>query len=40
MNDFERRDGQWRIAHMRLYVEYRTPYDEGWQRNRIAKLPD
>jgi hypothetical protein len=34
-DDFERRDGVWRFAHLRLAMDFRTPFDEGWARNRM-----
>ncbi len=37
-NDFERRDGVWRIRHLRLWVEFRTPYEKGWHAERFATL--
>jgi hypothetical protein len=36
---FERRDGEWRFSRMTLFLEYRTPYDEGWLQTRFADLP-
>ena len=38
VDDFERRDGEWRIKHLRLSVEFRTAYDEGWLRERFTAL--
>jgi hypothetical protein len=35
---FERRNGEWRFSRLTLFLEYRTPYDEGWLRNRVAPL--
>lgn len=31
-DDFERRDGVWRFAHLRLALDFRTPFDQGWSR--------
>src|SRR5262249_4202593 len=36
---FECRDGEWRFSRLTLYLEYRTPFDEGWLRNRMADVP-
>jgi hypothetical protein len=38
-DDFERRDGVWKIAHLRLAMDFRTPFDEGWVVNRMWELP-
>ncbi|GAA1694424.1 hypothetical protein MMUR_28820 [Mycolicibacterium murale] len=35
---FERRGGEWRFTRMKLYLEYRTPYEEGWLRNKVVTL--
>jgi hypothetical protein len=35
---FERRDGEWRFSRLKLFLEYRTPYEEGWLRNKVATL--
>lgn len=40
VDDFERRDGEWRIKHLRLSVEFRTPFEDGWLKNRFATLDD
>lgn len=37
-NDFERRDGVWRLRHMRLWVEFRTPFETGWLEERFAVM--
>jgi ketosteroid isomerase-like protein len=37
-DDFERRDGTWKIAHLRLAMDFRTPFDEGWVANRMWEL--
>lgn len=37
-NDFERRGGIWRLGHMRLWIEFRTPFDEGWLRQPMVTL--
>lgn len=34
-DDFERRDGVWKFAHLRLAMDFRTPLDEGWARTRM-----
>lgn len=34
-DDFERRDGEWKISHLRLAMDFRTPFDEGWVLNRM-----
>lgn len=38
VNDFERRDGEWRIAHLRLFLDFRTPYHQDWARDQMARL--
>lgn len=38
-DEFQCRDGEWRFSRMTLFLEYRTPYDEGWLRTRFADLP-
>jgi hypothetical protein len=38
-DDFERRDGVWRFAHLRLAMDFRTPFDEGWARTRMWQPP-
>jgi uncharacterized protein (TIGR02246 family) len=35
---FERRNGEWRISHLILDVEFRSPYDKGWHAERFADL--
>ena len=37
-NLFERRNGVWRFKHLKLYVEFRTPYEAGWLKERFATL--
>ncbi|MDD3447006.1 MAG: nuclear transport factor 2 family protein [Zavarzinia sp.] len=37
-NDFERRDGEWRLSHLRLWVEFRTPFEEGWLKQPMVPL--
>jgi ketosteroid isomerase-like protein len=32
LDDFERRDGVWKIRHLRLTLDFQTPYHEGWLR--------
>ncbi|GAA1850813.1 nuclear transport factor 2 family protein [Pseudonocardia ailaonensis] len=39
VDDFERRDGEWRFAHLRLAMDFRTPYHEGWLATRMWELP-
>lgn len=34
-DDFECRDGQWRFSHLRLALDFRTPYDTGWALTRM-----
>lgn len=34
VDDFTRRDGIWKISHLRLTLDFQTPYDEGWLRRR------
>lgn len=36
---FERRDGLWRFAHLRLSVTFRTPFDVGWAAQQRVDLP-
>lgn len=38
-DDFERRDGVWKFSHLRLAMDFRTPFDEGWVVNRMWELP-
>lgn len=35
---FERRGGEWRFRHLLLAVEFRTPYESGWVKERFADL--
>ncbi|WP_397473801.1 nuclear transport factor 2 family protein [Pusillimonas sp.] len=37
-NIFERRNGVWKILHLKLDVEFRTPYERGWLQQRHAVL--
>lgn len=37
-DDFERRDGEWRIAHLRLAMDFKTPFEEGWLHTPIVDL--
>ncbi|TCL05169.1 nuclear transport factor 2 family protein [Sodalis ligni] len=37
---FERRNGVWRFRHLKLYIEFRTPYEAGWLKERFAALDD
>lgn len=37
-DDFERRDGVWKFSHLRLAMDFRTPFDEGWVLNRMWEL--
>jgi hypothetical protein len=39
VDDFERRDGTWKFAHLRLAMDFRTPVDEGWARTRMWAPP-
>lgn len=34
VDDFERRGGEWKISHLRLTLDFQTPYDVGWLRRR------
>ncbi len=34
-DDFERREGVWRFSHLRLALDFRTPFDEGWLETRM-----
>ncbi len=38
-DDFECRDGVWKFSHLRLAMDFRTPFDEGWVRNRMWQPP-
>ena len=38
-DDFECRDGVWKFSHLRLAMDFRTPFDEGWLVNRMWRLP-
>jgi ketosteroid isomerase-like protein len=35
VNDFERRDGLWKFAHLRLAMDFRTPVEGAWARTRM-----
>ncbi|MGE3990820.1 nuclear transport factor 2 family protein [Pseudorhodoplanes sp.] len=35
---FERRGGEWRFAHLKLHIEFRTPFEQGWVKERFADL--
>jgi gamma-hexachlorocyclohexane dehydrochlorinase len=39
IDDFERRDGVWKFSHLRLALDFRTPYDEGWLATRMWDPP-
>lgn len=39
VDDFERRDGEWRFRHLRLAMDFKAPFDEGWLRTRFVELP-
>ncbi|WP_141564329.1 nuclear transport factor 2 family protein [Mycolicibacterium palauense] len=30
IDDFVRREGQWKFSHLRLALDFRTPFDVGW----------
>jgi hypothetical protein len=34
-DDFERREGVWKFARLRLAMDFRTPFDEGWAKTRL-----
>lgn len=36
---FTRRDGVWKFAHLRLAMDFRTPFDAGWSTVRMWELP-
>lgn len=36
---FTRRDGVWRFAHLRLALDFRTPFDRGWFATRMWEVP-
>lgn len=38
LDTFERRNGEWRFAHLKLRIEFRTPYEVGWAKERFADL--
>jgi gamma-hexachlorocyclohexane dehydrochlorinase len=40
VDDFERRGGEWRFAHLRLAMDFRTPYADGWSTTRMWPLPE
>ena len=40
VDDFECRDGEWRFAHLRLALDFRTPYPDGWAATRMWDLPE
>ncbi|TQS43177.1 nuclear transport factor 2 family protein [Cryptosporangium phraense] len=35
VDDFERRDGVWKFSRLRLAMDFRTPFDEGWAKTRF-----
>jgi ketosteroid isomerase-like protein len=35
---FQRRDGEWKFAHLKLHIDFRTPFDVGWVKQRHADL--
>lgn len=35
---FTRRDGVWKFAHLRLALDFRTPFTEGWSVTRMWPL--
>jgi hypothetical protein len=37
---FKRRGGEWKFAHLRLHIEFRTPFEAGWVKERFADLND
>ncbi len=39
IDTFTRRDGIWRFAHLRLAMDFRTPFDQGWHRTPMWELP-
>lgn len=34
--DFIQEDGEWKFQHFRWYVNFRTPFDEGWVKRPIT----
>ncbi|MGW0038366.1 nuclear transport factor 2 family protein [Gordonia sp. NPDC003376] len=34
VDDFTRRNGVWKISHLRLTLDFQTPYEQGWLRMR------
>ncbi|MET0699389.1 MAG: nuclear transport factor 2 family protein [Mycobacterium sp.] len=36
---FTRRDGVWKFSHLRLAMDFRTPFSEGWSAVRMWELP-
>lgn len=38
VDDFERRDGEWRFKHSRLTIDFLTPYENGWSKSRFVDL--
>lgn len=38
-DDFECRGGEWRLAHLRLAMDFRTPFHDGWSAIRMWELP-
>jgi hypothetical protein len=34
--DFIKEDGEWKFQHFRWFVNFRTPYDEGWVKRAIV----
>jgi hypothetical protein len=39
-DDFERRDGVWKFSRLRLALDFRTPFDQGWARTRTWEPPN
>ncbi|MDD3446726.1 MAG: nuclear transport factor 2 family protein [Zavarzinia sp.] len=37
-NDFERRNGIWRFKRIRLWIDFFTPYEQGWLKQRFARI--
>ncbi|HEX4507946.1 MAG TPA: nuclear transport factor 2 family protein [Alphaproteobacteria bacterium] len=38
VDEFTRRDGEWRFSHLKLDVTFRTPFHKGWHEERFANL--
>lgn len=40
IDTFERRNGEWKFAHLKLHIEFRTSFETGWLKERFADLSE